>query len=64
MSLKPKQTIRQNFKHFQPYKKTQNLNVFGFLRFTNAFIDLCNVPEQRVINNVITYQQGNFQHYC
>lgn len=64
MSQKPKQTIRQNLKHFYPHKKTQNTNVLGFLRFTNAFIDLCNVPEQRVINNVITYQQGNFQHYC
>ena len=64
MSLKPKQLIRQNLKLVQPHKKTQNANVLGFLRFTNAFIDLCNVPEQRVINNVITYQQGNFQHYC
>ena len=40
MSQKPKQMIRQNFKDFQPHKKTQNANVLGFLRFINAFIRL------------------------
>lgn len=40
MSQKPKQTIRQNLKHFYPHKKTQNTNVLGFLRFINAFIGL------------------------
>ena len=40
MSQKPKQLIRQNLKLVQPHKKTQNLNVLGFLRFINAFIGL------------------------
>lgn len=40
MSQKPKQTIRQNLKHFYAHKKTQNTNVLGFLRFINAFIGL------------------------
>lgn len=40
MSQKPKQTIRQNLKHFYPHKKTQNTNVLGFLRLINAFIGL------------------------
>lgn len=40
MSQKPKQMIRQNFKDFQPHKKTPNLNVLGFLQLTNACIRL------------------------
>lgn len=40
MSQKPKQTIRQNLKHFYPHKKTQNTNVLGFLWLINVFIRL------------------------